>query len=522
MTGPRHSYRFQIILLIIISTLIRAFLATSLELGNDEVYYRLYALFPDWSHFDHPPMVGIVMQVFSLNMFLQTEFFLRLSALTFGAVNIWLMYRIGYQVKNERTGFIAALLYVASIYATVITGIFILPDTPQSIFWLLAILLMLKTLPKGPNAKGAFINMLLIGLAIGLGLLSKYTTIFLWLGLSMYVVLFRREWLKSTALYLGLLLTFVCALPIFIWNFQNDFISFTFHSERVDILGYLLNFNTFLTEILGEFVYNNPVNFILILIALFLVVNDRLKIRKSYQAILVLSSLPLIISIGIFSLFRETLPHWTAPAYTTLIVLAAATVDQLKSKLMAKGVVISALFLTGIVLTLGFFQINYGIINLSGDEDPNRLGKNDFSLDMYGYAQTGEQFAKIVERDIKSGVMPAESVFFGDNWFPLANYHFYAAYPLEMDVYGISDLHHLHKYAWVNEIQGGFQEGMTGYYITDSKYFRTPNKLIRDSFETVEAIDTIPIYRNGKLVKNAYVFRLKNMVKVPEDPFKGD
>jgi len=61
---------------------------------------------------------------------------------------------------------------------------------------------------------------------------------------------------------------------------------------------------------------------------------------------------------------------------------------------------------------------------------------------------------------------------------------------------------------------------MTGYYITDSKYFRAPNKLIRDSFETVEATDTIPIYRNSKLVKNAYVFRLKNMVKVPEDPFK--
>jgi len=515
-----NNYRTKVLLLMIISTFVRGFLATSLELGNDEVYYRLYALYPDWSHFDHPLMVGLVMQIFSLNMWLQTEFFLRLGSIVFGAVNIWLIFCIGVMIKNERTGFFAALLYTASIYATVITGIFILPDTPQSILWLISIYLMLKTLPGGPNAKNAFTNMLLIGLSLGLGLLSKYTTAFLWLGLGMYVTLFRREWLKNASIYAGLLVTFICALPILIWNFQNNFISFAFHTERVEVVGYSLNLNTFFTEILGEFFYNNPVNFILILISLVYVVNEKLKIRKSFQAILVLSSLPLIISFGIFSLFRETLPHWSAPAYTVLIILAAAWLDQLKSKMLAKGLVISAVTITGIVLMLGYFQINHGIIDLSGNEDPNRLGKNDFSLDMFGYQQTGNGFAKIVERDIKSGQMPEKSVLFGDNWFPLANYDFYAAYPLGMEVYGISDLHHLHKYAWVNEIQGGFKEGMTGYYITDSKYFRPPNKLIRNSFETAEATDTIPIYRNGKLVKNAYVFRLKNMIKVPEDPFK--
>ncbi len=244
MTGNKSSYKFQLTALIVISTVIRGFLAATLELGNDEVYYRLYALYPDWSHFDHPMMVGIVMQVFSLNMLLQSEFFLRLGSIIIGAFNIWMMFKIGKTIKNERTGLYAALLYVASIYATVITGIFILPDTPQSLFWLLSIYLMIVTLPAGPQFRGAAKRMLLLGLTLGLGLLSKYTTAYLWLGAGLYVVFFRREWFKSLSFYTSAIISAICILPIIVWNVQNDFISFTFHTERVEVAGYSYKFHS--------------------------------------------------------------------------------------------------------------------------------------------------------------------------------------------------------------------------------------------------------------------------------------
>jgi uncharacterized membrane protein len=70
-------------------------------------------------------MVGFVIQLFSLNLLLESELFIRLSSVLFGAINIWIMYQIGRIVKNDRVGFYAAVLYVASIYATVIAGIFI-------------------------------------------------------------------------------------------------------------------------------------------------------------------------------------------------------------------------------------------------------------------------------------------------------------------------------------------------------------------------------------------------------------
>ena len=57
----KSGFRYPLIFLILISTLVRAFLAFALEFNNDEVYYWTYALYPDWSHFDHPPMEATIL-----------------------------------------------------------------------------------------------------------------------------------------------------------------------------------------------------------------------------------------------------------------------------------------------------------------------------------------------------------------------------------------------------------------------------------------------------------------------------
>ena len=56
-------------------------------------------------------------------------------------------------------------------------------------------------------------------------------------------------------------------LPVLLWNLNNEFISFTLHGDRVGLFG---DFHPeyFLVEIMGELLYNNPVNYILTIIAL--------------------------------------------------------------------------------------------------------------------------------------------------------------------------------------------------------------------------------------------------------------
>ena len=135
-----------ILVLIVISLVVRAFIAGMIELGNDEVYYWIYAVYPDWSHFDHPPMVGWMIQLFTLNLLFDQAFFLRLTSIIFGTLGTWLVYIIGTRLKNKRTGFYAALIYTASIYCFIISGTFILPDASQSLFWLLSLYLLIDGL----------------------------------------------------------------------------------------------------------------------------------------------------------------------------------------------------------------------------------------------------------------------------------------------------------------------------------------------------------------------------------------
>ena len=189
-----------LILLLSVSALLRGFLAFFLEFGNDEVYYWTYALYPDWSHFDHPPMVGWFIQLFSCNLLFTSEFFLRLSSVVFMTLNTYLIYLIGKQVKNEQTGFYAALLYTASVYVFVITGIFILPDTPLVLFTLLAVLQFVRYFQNEKNK-----HLLLAGLFAGLAMLSKYSAVFIWLGIGMYIIFYSRKEFKNP---------FICHLQI--------------------------------------------------------------------------------------------------------------------------------------------------------------------------------------------------------------------------------------------------------------------------------------------------------------------
>jgi len=513
------NYRKYVGLLIAISTIIRACVAATLELGNDEVYYRLLALYPDWSHFDHPLMVGLTIQLFSFNLLLNSEFFIRLGSVVLGAANIWIVYRIGSVIKNERAGFFAAMLYTASVYAFVITGIFILPDTPQSFFWLLSILLMLQSAVSDPNKPKARVKMLQMGIMIGLAILSKYTSIFLWAGVFLYIVFYNRVWLKSKWFYYSLATTAIITLPILIWNIRYDFISFTYHGGRVDLMGHVLNADYFLTELGGEFFYNNPVNFILILVTLFIIARNKLKLDKVYIRSILLISMPLTVIILTFSLFRRTLPHWTAPAYTTLLVLVAAWLDQVtreKTRRIPRSIIAALGFLL-LIIVLGVGQINYGWIDFTSLEKKYGIVADDPSLDMFGFDQAGRAFAQLVEEDRSNGLMSEESILVGNFWFPLANFDYYAASPIGMRSFGIGQLDQIHKYAWINRAHGGFKKGMDAYYLTTSREYRSPYGNLDQYFEDILPPDTINIYRNGIVAKQAYVYRLKKLKNIPED-----
>ncbi len=517
-------HKHRLALLLIVSAAIRLFLAAFIELGNDEVYYINYALFPDLSHFDHPPMVGWFIQLFSLNLLFDSEAFIRLGAIVAGTLNTWIIYLIGKQLKDELTGWYAALLCTASIYCFIIAGTFMMPDAPQTFFWLGSIYLMIRLVKAGPDSKAAGKLMLLAGITAGLALLSKYTSVFLFSGLGLYFLLFDRKWLKKWQVYVAVLIAGVLFLPVIIWNIRYDFISFTFHSERVEVIQTLLRPDLFAIELGGQIFYSNPFVFVVVIAGLIGFRKGRFSENKPEIRLLLTTALPVIVLFLGFSLFRRTLPHWTGPAYMTLIPLAAlylreSTLKGREGRLIppivkgALGFLILLIMVALLQFSQGWF-LNKGI----NPETGKRLGIKDITLDMYGWEQLYDGFKLVYEQDTVSGRMGKDAVILQQRWFPAANLDYYVARPLGIKLLTLADIERTHKYAWITQYRGGFHLGMDAYYFSSSYDFSDPNGLYKDYFTAIDTPDTIPVYRNGLLIEYHYVWRLKSMKKTADLP----
>ncbi len=497
-------------LLIASTAFVRGALAGALPLGNDEVYYWLYALYPDWSHFDHPPMVGWVIRIFTFNLQVDHEFFIRLGAVLLMAADTWLIYRISLRMADEWTALKAALLFNASAYGSVVVGTFILPDSPQLFFWLLSIYLVCAELEKPKPG----LRLLGFGLCAGLAILSKYHGVFLWVGLGLYVLLFKRSWLASPLLYLAAFLSAVVASPIYFWNSRYGFISFVFQGGRVaanqglrpDYLG---------TELLGQLFYQNPVCFFLVAAALILFFRQKQLTTLAYSRLLLLIALPLWIVFTGFSLFRSTLPHWTGPAYASLWPFVALQFSYSKTLNRTSWAFVRfALGILAFFVFAAFVYVKFVPFHIGAKTQAN-LGENDELLDILGWEQVRKGFEEIRQRDLRLSAVSPQAVLLSWKWFPAANIDYYLAKPLGMKLLVYGKLEDVHKYAWINSQRGHLMPGQDAYFLAFSNHPLDIEALWGKHFEIIEKAGVIKVKKAGLWVKTVTVYRLKNCILTP-------
>lgn len=510
--NPPDTYKKHIALLIGASSFVKLIVAYLIGLGNDEVYYWTYALHLNWSYFDHPPFVAWLIRVTTLDLTMHNEVFVRLGAILASAGSTWIIYRIGSIIKDERTGWYAALLFTASIYSSIIAGLFILPDSPQAFFWFWAVYLLIKILQQKDDRK-LWSLWLLFGLASGLCILCKVHGIFLWLGVGIYALLFNRSWFRNTWMYFGGVITLILMSPIVIWNFQNDFITYTFHSSRVAIQTTSINTLGFYREIFGQFFYNNPINFLLIWVSIWHITQKKNFSKWCiYTRLMLCCFLPLIFTLLFLALFRDTLPHWSGPSYSGLLILAALYLADLKknSQLLFPPIIKWSLSLITIIVIAGVFVVNF----YPGTLSPNKahIGAGDPTLDMYGWDQFGLQMDSIYRKDRASGMMPPDSRIIISKWFPAAHIDYYVSTKTNLNTYALGTLFDLHEYALTNKFKKPLHKGDCAYFIQPSTTYQDefPEKL--DQY--FEQIDKDPIvltqYRGGGICRLFLVFRLKN------------
>ena len=502
-------FRSRLRYLVIISLCIRIFVAYVTELNNDEAYYYTYALHLQWNYFDHPPGVAILIKFTTLNLLFTNEVFVRLGAIICAAAGTWLSYKTGNYIRNERTGFYAAVLYNTSIYSSIIAGTFILPDSPQIVFWLAALFVMIKIINHQNSTRVPLKYWLLFGLFTGICILCKVHGIFLWIGLGLYILIYKRKLFLESGFYLSFIITLILVSPIFFWNLYNHFITYTYHSGRITVHAFSLHITSFLQAVFGQILYNNPINVFLIAAAIFSGRNKRI-LQNNVQNILVLTGLPIIVIVSAISLFNNILPHWSGPGFVTLTFIAAAYLDKtvasdfIKLPQILRNSLLLALCVVIIALALILFYP--GTI---GSKNKPRYGSGDFTLDVSGWKKFGVHYKDWMQQQPDRNTLQHLKIVC-NKWFPAAHIAYYLASPAQTQIIGVGNLKDLHNFAWLNHSETDLKKGENALCIVPSNYNEDVKTVYGNTFTSIIKLHIFFEERNGKLTRYFTLFLLEN------------
>lgn len=261
----------------------------------------------------------------------------------------------------------------------------------------------------------------------------------------------------------------------------------------------------FFRELLGSFIYNNPINVVLLIKALIYFFRRRTIVKEPTFRLLVWLGLPLILTVLFLSVFNDTLPHWSGPAYTTLILLTALYLST-RPLYLSRRIISYGIGMTGAALIIAIGIINYWPGTLGENSMPD-YGRNDITLDMSGWRAFGENFKQLYERDGQF-TQSKPSFIFSNYWFPAGHLDFYVARPMGLNVKAVGNLHDIHHFAWLNKRLPELKKGESAYYIAISNFYDPVPEGLAKCFKKISEPVLITQKRSGKIARYFYVYRL--------------
>lgn len=287
--------------------------ANQLPLYLDEAQYWVWSLNPAWGYYSKPPMVAWVIRLFSFTG--DTAFAVKLGALILHPLTALVLFFLGRRMFDAKTALAAALLFI-SLPLVGFNSLFMTTDAPLFLFWGLSVYALWQAMQTN-----AWHDWLLLAVAAGLGLLSKYTmgvfapSVVLLLCLPAY----RQQW-KNPRLYLAAVLALVIYLPNFFWNAQMDFVSFKHTAEISKLDQGLFHPGKWLEFTAGQLFTMGPLAFVALVAALFAP-----KVwRDPKLGYLAAMTLPFLGVISLQALLAKANVNWAAPTFFAGTLLVAA------------------------------------------------------------------------------------------------------------------------------------------------------------------------------------------------------
>ncbi len=317
---------------------IKLLLAYFFPITSDEAYFYTWVSRPDFTYYDHPPMTGWMVYLFS--QLGRHIFFPRLFTILCGALVAMGMYGfVARLTGNTEKACLVSLFYLLSPLHMLF--VLIATDTPLFLFVFACGLL----LDLGLRRSKRFI-VFLSGLCLGLAILSKYFAGLLLVAYLIYLLI-RRD---RRALMNGLV-WLAGALPLILlhlyWNYNHCWTNVLFNvinrnrDVHLNIAGFFtfLGFQAYLSTpwLLWRFFQNRQ--------------KLGLAIRADGKLLFCFFAVPVAV-MGLVAFHRSGL-HWTLSFYPFLYLFLMQVDPTDLKKLIRYSAVFSLMHLVPIVVLLG-------------------------------------------------------------------------------------------------------------------------------------------------------------------------
>jgi 4-amino-4-deoxy-L-arabinose transferase-like glycosyltransferase len=298
-------------------TAVRLTAAGLIHLTEDEAYYRLWAQHLALGYFDHPPMIAWWIRA-GMELCGDSALGVRLLPVLASGFNTWLIGDLARRLGADgRTALRAAVWYNAALTVGV-GGLLALPDSPASLFWMLALWALARAWSRESTFWWAA-----AGVAAGLATLSKYSALFLAPGVLLWLVLVPGGLarLKKPGPWIAAAIAGALFAVNIAWNAQHGWFTFEKQFGRVAPHGlspaYLAEFLAtqflLLTPLIAWFAGRGAVR--------------AWRLRRTQEGpawmLPLATAAPFALYLCVHALHERVQGHWPVPLFGALAILAA-------------------------------------------------------------------------------------------------------------------------------------------------------------------------------------------------------
>ncbi len=333
--------------------------ADRLDLYPDEAQYWLWAQAPSIGYYSKPPLVAWL--IATTTAFLgNAEAGVRFSAPLLHLGAAFFIYGIAKRLYDSRVAAWSAVVY-ATLPGISASSIIISTDAPLLFFWAAALYGFLRA--REPGGVRWWIG---VGIAAGLGLLSKYAMAYWLVSALVYLLIVRDERKHLPGFLVASLISLLVYLPNFVWNWLNGFQSYKHTGDNADIGNAGIHPGAFLEFGGSQFGVFGPILFAALI---FFALTQGRRLLRPPASLLAWFALPTLVMMLGLSMATRAHPNWSAPTYVSgTILVVALLLERGWGRLVSISV---AIHIVAVVALLGAKDISAAIgMEIPGKYDP--------------------------------------------------------------------------------------------------------------------------------------------------------